>query len=88
MLQHHSTTSHPHYEESRDGDMTEIAIYIDDLGWSPRYLAERLGIGERGVWRWMNGQNDTPEHVLNWLKLLADFHAAHPLPHGWVSEKP
>jgi len=75
-------------EEFKNTSMTQIAIYLDALGWSPRYLADILEVNERGVWRWMNGQNDTPERILSWLKLLADFHKAHPLPDGWVSEKP
>jgi len=71
-----------------DDETTQIAIYLNILGWSPRYLADTLEVNERGVWRWMNGQNDTPERVLSWLKVLADFRLAHPLPDGWVSEKP
>ncbi len=68
--------------------MTTIALYLDILGWSPRYLADRLEVNERGVYRWINGQNETPERILSWLQTLADFQKAHPLPDGWVSEKP
>ena len=67
---------------------TIISIYLDILGWSPRYLADRLKVNERGVWRWMNGQNETPENILAWLKKLASFHRANELPEGWMCEKP
>ncbi len=66
----------------------QIAVYLDALGWSPRFLADRLGVNERGVYRWLNGQNETPERILNWLKMLSEFQKAHDLPDGWVSEKP
>lgn len=67
-----------------EGKLTQIAIYLEILGWSARQLADRLRVNERGVWRWMNGQNETPERILSWLKVLAEFHKAHPLPEGWM----
>ncbi len=67
-----------------NNNRTQISIYLDVLGWSPRQLSDILGINERGVWRWLNGQNETPEKILAWLKKLSDFFKANPLPEGWA----
>ena len=71
--------------ENKGGNLTQIAIYLDVLGWSPRHLSDYLDINERGVWRWMNGQNETPENVLEWLRLLVEFHQQNAYPQGWTT---
>jgi len=82
MLNGHSTFKF-YGEKSEGNSMTQIAIYLKILGWSARHLADVLRINERGVFRWINGQNETPENVMVWLKLLAGHHTANPLPRGW-----
>jgi aminopeptidase-like protein len=82
MPQPHSIP-YPLNYNSAHAEMTQIAIYLDIIGWTGRQLADRLQIGNRGVFRWLNGQNDPPENLMAWLKKLADFHTANPRPDGW-----
>jgi len=71
-------------EKTMNANRTKISIYLDILGWSPRQLSDILGINERGVWRWLNGQNETPDKILDWLKRLSSFHEQNSLPEGWA----
>lgn len=76
-------TSYQEPEKTSSGYQTQIAMYLDIIGWSPRQFAEILGIGERSMWRWLSGQNPVPEKVMSWLKMLAEFHMLHNLPEDW-----
>jgi hypothetical protein len=74
------------YDESQDTrTMTPLARYLEVIRWSAGDLADHFGINKRTVFRWLNGQNDTPDNVLIWARELAEFHASHGLPGGWMS---
>ena len=66
---------------------TPIALYLEILHWSPNDLAEILRINKRTVFRWMNGQNETPKNLLVWLRKLVEFHIALGLPQDWLSSE-
>jgi hypothetical protein len=68
--------------------MTPLARYLEIIRWSSGDLADHFGINKRTVFRWLNGQNDTPDNVLVWARELAEFHLAHGLPDGWSARIP
>jgi hypothetical protein len=56
---------------------------LEIICWSKRALAEILNISPRLIQRWANGQNPTPDNVLEWLRGLAKAHDQFPLPCNW-----
>jgi hypothetical protein len=45
---------------------------LEQIGWSRRGLAERLGMNsDRAVRRWSNSQNAIPEAVAAWMREVA-----------------
>jgi len=59
---------------------TRLSNALAVLRWGPTDLADEINVNERTVRRWLVGQNETPEWVLEWLETLAAFHEAHPAP--------
>lgn len=59
--------------------------YMETIGWGAQALArqsERCGspIRTTTILRWQNGQQEVPPAILAWLKTIADFIAATPIP--------
>ena len=52
----------------------DLRAALDAIGWGPTTLAERAGINERTVRRWLAGQNPVPGAVAAWLAALAAAH--------------
>lgn len=65
--------------------MTPVSEYLKILRWSPSDLADQLEVNPRTVFRWVNGQNETPILVLIWLRELVQFHKTHDKPEGWIA---
>jgi hypothetical protein len=54
----------------------------DELGWSSRYLAQKLGIAPDIVERWaVNGT--APPQIMAWMGGLLAYQRAFPPPAGW-----
>ncbi len=65
---------------TRLDQVTRLRHALDILHWSSVALAGELGVNERTVRRWMNGQNAAPVGLVGWLEDLAGYHAAHRWP--------
>ena len=61
----------------RNGDAA--AAYLGRIGWSIRQAADRMAIHETRLRRMLRGEQPIPARTMLELRLLADFHAAHPL---------
>ena len=72
--------------EAKDVPYRSLNQYLEIIGWNKVTLADRLHVSLRVILRWANGQNETPEAVLEWLAALATPHIAFPLPIGWHPE--
>jgi hypothetical protein len=53
------------------------------IRWSANDLSDALDINPRVVFRWKNGQNETPPNVLMWLRHIAAYHLKNNSPEGW-----
>jgi hypothetical protein len=80
-----ASESQKNMEEYQGGNMTRLNYYLDILHWSAGDLSDALKVNRRTIFRWLNGQNETPENVLDWLHELAEFHKSHQFPVGWNS---
>jgi hypothetical protein len=78
---------HENTKDQNGVEMTHIAHYLDILHWSAGDLADALNVNRRTVFRWLNGQNDIPESVMDWLRTLAAFHVKNQYPENWYSRK-
>jgi DNA-binding transcriptional regulator YdaS (Cro superfamily) len=56
---------------------------LSTIGWTQRGLADRLGVHETRVRRWVSGVYPIPENVAEWLQRLATEVEKHPLPIRW-----
>jgi hypothetical protein len=56
---------------------------MEAVNWRPSDIAWILGIDVRVTSRWASGARNIPYVVADWLRLLAGFHDAHPLPDEW-----
>ncbi len=65
--------------------MTPLAEYCEILHWQVTDLAAQLNINIRTAQRMVSGKNDTPQIIMDWIKKLAEFHLANPVPEGWLS---
>lgn len=60
-----------------------LRTILDALGWSPRGLADRLGINPLLARRWASGRVAIPLNVGVWLDFIVGGIETAPLPHGW-----
>ena len=60
--------------------MTRVARLMAALHWSAWSLASACGVSERTAWRWTSEEAPMPEHLVDWLADLAEYHDAHPAP--------
>lgn len=65
--------------------MTPLATYLEILHWSVIDFSIQLNINVRTAQRMVSGKNNTPQIILDWVKKLAEFHLANPVPEGWLS---
>jgi hypothetical protein len=56
---------------------TDLRTALTTIGWTQQMLADRTGVDERQVRRWLAGSR-IPERVSVWLAEVAAFHAARP----------
>ena len=62
----------------------EFNIVLEAIGWSPKVLAEKLGMNSaRAVQRWSFGQNPIPPGIAAWLMLVARTLEDLPPPADW-----
>jgi len=66
--------------------MTELSAYLEILHWSQIDFSIQLNINVRTAQRMVSGKNKTPQIILEWVKKLAEFHLANPVPEGWFSQ--
>lgn len=57
-----------------------LSFALATLHWSGRGLAAILKTDERKVRRWASGAYQPPIEIVEWLEMLAAFHARHPPP--------
>lgn len=50
-----------------------IKADLDAIGWSVRELARQIGRSEDTVRSWVR-RGTMPDHLRNWLRLVADWH--------------
>jgi DNA-binding transcriptional regulator YiaG len=63
---------------------TELDELLRDIGWSPRELARRLGIGEATARSWQTGRRAPHASVVEWLRVVRDkLQEAGSAPPGW-----
>jgi hypothetical protein len=69
--------------------MKTLSELLEVLGWTPRYLADYLGLNDRNVRRWVAENPDTPvpDNIYRWLYVLAEVHEMCPFPDGWVNHR-
>ena len=58
----------------------ELRYALIIIGWSGRYLAERLGVCRSYPAKWMSGRGTVPEPVAVWLCALVKAHLELPVP--------
>lgn len=58
----------------------ELQACLDDIGWSSRALADRIGVAETTARRWREGTAATPLPIAHWLRQLAAAHRRLPPP--------
>ena len=61
-------------------EVTPVARFLSIMHWSPVALARACGVVERTAWRWKSEEAPMPEHLVDWLADLAEYHDAHPAP--------
>lgn len=59
---------------------TAFRACLHDIGWSQRFLADRLGRHETRTRRWASGRYEIPAEVAAWLERLAKAHRENPAP--------
>lgn len=64
-------------------DATRLRECLAAVGWSQRFLADRLRIAETRSRRWASGRAPIPDNVAAWLERLGQAHEVAPLPEGW-----
>lgn len=65
-----------------DPPRSRFDALLDELGWSNRYLAERVKSTPAIVDRWALTGNAPPK-ILVWVEVLAALHRANPPPTDW-----
>ena len=58
------------------------------IHWGPIDIAKLLSVNERTARRWIAGQNDPPDRILDWLDRLATFHRDNPAPVHMEADRP
>jgi len=56
------------------------ADLLHRIGWGPKTTAQRLGVNERTVRRWIDGATPCPPRVLAYLEAVARAVEAVPVP--------
>lgn len=59
---------------------SSIKRSLDEIGWSVRGLASRLGASPTTVERWARGVYPAPPGLEDWLERLASAHQSNPMP--------
>lgn len=58
----------------------ELRECLRIVGWSIPELARRCDVDRGQPARWENGEAVMPSRCVAWLRLVRDFHVAHPAP--------
>lgn len=65
--------------------MKTLPELLREIGWSPRYFSEYLGVNDRTVRRWSTDPlYPIPDNVYAWLDMLAEVRRVCPFPEGWM----
>ena len=62
---------------------TEFRTALDEIGWTQRELARRLGVPEARVRRWGNGMYPVPDGVAHGLGRIVAAYQRLPAPCDW-----
>jgi hypothetical protein len=65
---------------SRDDDKAAARGYLARLNWTVRGVAEIVGVPETRIRRMLTGHAPMDRNVLDWLRVLSEFHAENPPP--------
>lgn len=57
-----------------------LIVAMRALHWGTNAVIAETCDNERTVRRWISGQNETPEEIVEWLETLVRVVAAHPAP--------
>jgi hypothetical protein len=49
-----------------------IGLLLTAIGWGPTELSRRLGCSQAQVRRWIDGRDETPRAILEWLQPIAE----------------